>query len=237
MVQLSHAHSNWNHIFMAEILLPLNAKYYCLKYNTGFNPLHDVIWSFMYSVSNTQVAQHGFSTFITAYSGSTWPGLSAGHYICTNPRSNINLISIAFDTTGLYGLSSTTRPGCLIGDVKPNSLCIRNYNQDVLYYETLTDYAWDTEINVIRCRYSNSEMKLYVDHRSLSSTSFNNLATVDLTLNLPYGSSDPLFSGVSYCSPLSTSLSALASMTIYNFHTEGVRGGSSVETIIADPVY
>ena len=192
--------------FPADITLPLSAKYFSLKNTTAYNSNYDIVWSISCQVSSVS-AQYGICTFLTTLST---PPISAlpGQYIGTYIPNNI--ISIAFDTTGLFALSSGIRPGVSLSGVIPFSLVVRNSSYNVIYN---------------------------IDYRKLIDREFTNLATIPLSINIPnINNLDNTYTGFSFCSPISTTVDNTATMLVYNFHTDGVINNTLTETITALPL-
>lgn len=242
---------------MSEILLPASARYYYIvNKNYSYNSNHDIIWSFQYSISgfNEGNSQLGYTTFLTTLS-STTSNISAGQYLCTKQSgasnstvvlsSNsvttvnpFNLITIAFDSTGLFALSSTTRPGLV--SVQPNTLVVRGFNSQILCILPLSSTSFTiapTSAQTIRCIYSNGAQTLEIAYRDANTTIYTTLTTV----SLPYrfintANIDSVSCGISYCSPISSSSLSSCKMLLHNMHIEGVRGNTSVETISVSPL-
>jgi hypothetical protein len=106
-------------MFPSEILLPNDAKYVAFTDSHPFNMNREIIWSFTYSLTGTENA---FSTFLTTVSSITgYPG----HYVGSSTE-NDNILSIGFDTTGLFALSSLNNSGVPLSSIIPNSLIIKN---------------------------------------------------------------------------------------------------------------
>ena len=211
---------------MSEILLPASARYYyIINKDYSYNSNYDIIWSFQYSISgfNEGISQLGYTTFLTTLS-STTANISAGQYLCTKQSgisnstvvlsSNavsavnpFNLVTIAFDSTGLFALSSTTRPG--LTSVQPNSLIVRGFNSQLLCVLPLSGTSFSiapTSTQTIRCIYSDGAQTLEIAYRGTNTTTYTTLTTV----SLPYrfintGNIDSVSCGVSYCPPISSS--------------------------------
>jgi hypothetical protein len=222
--------------FPADIVLPaLSAKYFSFRNNTNkYNSNHDITWSFSYQITNPQNAQYGICTFLTTLSStplSALPGQYLGTYIPNN------LVSVAFDTTGLFALSSTIRPGVNINQRKLNSLVVRNSANNVIYNQSLssTGFAF-SGAQIIRCRLSNASQTLYVDYRPSTVREFISLAVIPIDVNITNTSNiDNVHVGFTFCSPISTTLSSTATMTVYNLHTEGVQLNTLSETVTSAP--
>lgn len=240
--------------FPADITLPANAKYFSFKNTQNkYNPNYDIIWSFMYNVSNVS-SQQGIATFVTPLSV-TPTDVIPGQYLNTKvsettttfkfltgtsilTRNPYNIITVAIDSTGYFALSSAVRPGIGIGSVTSNSLIVRSFNNEILYNQPLpASFNVNNSTNIIRCRLSNPEETLYIDYRTTNTTSFSALATVPLNFRVYNPNNEDLvYTGISFCSPLSTSSTSTASLILYNFHSEGVSNNTQVETITASPL-
>lgn len=242
---------------MSEILLPASARYYYIvNKNYSFNSNYDIVWSFQYSISgfNEGISQLGYTTFLTTLS-STTSQISAGQYLCTKQTeatnsatvlsgvttstvNPFNLVTIAFDTTGLFALSSTTRQG--LTTVQSNTLIVRGFNSQLLCVLPLSSTSFTiapTSTQTIRCIYSNGAQTLEIAYRDSSTTVYTTLTTVSIpyrfinTTNI-----DRVYCGISYCSPISSSSLSSCRMILNNMHIEGVRGNTNVETIEVDPL-
>jgi hypothetical protein len=205
-------------------------------------------------VSNINNAQHGVSTFITPLS--VIPAdVIPGHYLCTKPTESTstlqvlssndtltynpyNIVTIAFDTTGYFALSSPLRNGVESSSLSANTLIVRGVNNDVIYYEQLpSSFSIENQINVIRCRFCNAKETLYIDYRDVSAAQFNLIAEVPLGFKIyNIDNTDLLYTGISFCSPLSTSSTDVASLILYNLHTEGTSNNTTTETLTATPI-
>lgn len=243
---------------MSEILLPLSAKsYYIVNNNYRYNSNYDIIWSFKYSISgyNSISSQLGYTTFLTPLTSTTVTGISAGHYLCTkvsepsntvtilssNQLININpfnIITIAFDTTGMFALSSATRSG-LTSPIS-NTMIIRDITNSIVCVLPLSSTSFSiatSSSQTIRCIYSNGAKTVEVAYKSINDTTYSVLTTV----NLPYriinnNNSDTVCAGISYCSPISSLSGTPCNMLIENMHIEGVRGNTTVETLSFIPL-
>lgn len=242
---------------MSEILLPASARYYyIIDKNYSYNSNYDIIWSFQYSVSgfNQGTSQLGYTTFLTTLS-STTSNISAGQYLCTkqseatnsitvlsgttvSTANPFNLVTVAFDTTGLFALSSTTRPG--LTSVQPNALIVRGFNSQLLHVLPLSSTSFTiapTAAQTIRCIYSNGAQTLEIAYRDSSTTTYTTLATVALPYRfINSGNVDSVSCGISYCSPISSSSLSSCKMLVNNMHIEGVRGNTLVEVLTSAPL-
>ena len=139
------------------------------------------------------------------------------------------LIKVVFDSTGLYGLSGRNgHPGVALKDIKRNSLCIRDYNHDLIYYEYLSAFSptiplTSESLNTVRIRYANLGSKISID-REIDST-YQTLTTINVPLKLEsYSGIDRVFVGYSFCTPISTEWVQLSVSKLFfkDAHIEGL---------------
>ena len=152
------------------------------------------------------------------------------------------LIKVVFDSTGLYGLSGRNgRDGVALKDVKRNSLCIRDYNRDLIYYEYLSAFSptiplTSDSLNTVRIRYANLGSKISID-RKIDST-YQTLTTLDIPFKLEtYNNLENIFVGYSFCTPISTEWVQLSVSKLFfkDVHIEGlVTPQISTENISSD---
>lgn len=205
--------------YPSDVLLPVNAKYFGLidsKYD--FNPHWDITWSFSYALTGIQ---HGFCTFLTTSSTlvSGFPGQYLG-YLTTGTIPNGSL-AIAFDSTGLFALSSSTRTGISVNNVKPNSLIVRIGN-NLIYNEYLSGFNISESsktFKTLRFRLSNGGKKLYIDHKT-DSTEYKNLIFLSLT-SFSISATPFLYPAITYSSPISSNSATPSKFWLKNFHTQG----------------
>ena len=184
------------------------------------------------------------------YSGNT--PLSAylldenGDYILSEDNQRITLegdyneglfgICVAFDTTGLFALSSNSRPGVGLGSIKRNSIIIRDINDNITLYEELSNINTAFTIlsshklyKTMRFKYTNANI-LSIDFKIEGDTEFRKLTSVKVDLNTE---TLPFFRpGFSFCTPISTT-SSLRAATLYlkNFHVQGTEKVTTIETV------
>jgi hypothetical protein len=252
--------------FPSDVTLPATAKYIAfVDEKKSYNPNYDIIWSFQYAISGSNTRECAFATFLTSstppvsaipghylgYSGNV--PLSAflldenGDYILSENNERIILegnsendglvgLCIAFDTTGLFALSSLYRPGVGLNNIKRNSLIIRDINDNITLYEELSniDPAFTILSGVktyktLRFKYTNTD-KLTIDYKTEGSNKFVELTSVQINSNPD--SISFLRPGFSYSSPVSSTLSArTAPLYLKNFHVQGTENLTTVETI------
>lgn len=257
--------------FPSDVVLPANAKYIAfVDEKKDYNPNYDIIWSFQYAITGSSSMECAFATFITAttpdlssipghylgYSGSI--PLSAylldenGDYIISENGEKLVLegngetdslvgLCIAFDTTGLFALSSNTRSGVSLGSIKKNSLIIRDFNDNVTFYEELSNIDPSFTIlssvknyKTLRFKYTNTD-KITIDYKTEGSSTFKELTSININFNpdsLPY-----LRPGFSFSSPVSSSsASKVATLYLKNFHTQGTEKETTSEIVTFNPI-
>jgi hypothetical protein len=252
--------------FPSDVTLPANAKYIAfVDEKKSYNPNYDIIWSFQYAITGSNTRECAFATFLTIStpSVSAIPGhylgyggnvpLSAflldenGDYILSENNERIILegnsendglvgLCIAFDTTGLFALSSLYRPGVGLNSIKRNSLIIRDINDNITLYEELSNIdpaftilSSSKAYKTLRFKYTNTD-KLTIDYKIDGSNTFVELTSVNINTNPD--SISFLRPGFSYSSPVS-STSSLRTTPLYlkNFHVQGTENLTTVETI------
>jgi len=221
--------------FPSDILLSPNAKYFgIIDPKKAYNLNWDVVWSFTYALTGTQ---HGFSSFLTT-SPTITSGLP-GQYLGSD---NLNMIiSIGFDSTGYFALSSPLRSGIPLSSTIPNSIIVRDSNNSVIFNKALssldTSFILSSSIKTyqtLRFRYSNAGKKLSIDFKKLnnkySTLTSLNIANLNITDNLS------VYPGFSFCSPISGLNIGPSTMFIQNFHTQGNTLSSTYETLEMIPL-
>lgn len=216
--------------FPSDVRLPSNAKYVAfVDDKKEFNPNYDIIWSFQYAITGTEA---GFSTFLT----SKTPDLTAipGHYLGYSGNMQTGGICIAFDTTGLFALSSSTRKGVGLNSIKRNSIIIRDNNDNITLYESLSNLnstffitASSKSYKTMRFRYTNTN-KIGIDFKLDNSSAYTELTSITLESN-PENLSD-LVPGFAFSSPVS-SLNTPGGLFLKNFHTQGTDSTETIEIV------
>jgi hypothetical protein len=139
------------------------------------------------------------------------------------------LIKIVFDSSGLYGLSGRDgRDGVALENIKKHSLCVRDYNHDLVYYEHLSALTptiplTSSSLNTVRIRYANLGSKISIDNKIDSI--YQTLTTLDLPFRLKaYSNLDDIFVGYSFCTPISTDQVQLSVSKLFfkDAHIEGL---------------
>jgi len=234
--------------FPASIFLPLDAKFFGLiDPKKIYNSNYDITWSFQYEIGGED-KEHGFCTFLTTTPNLT--SAIPGHYMGflgdaeylldengnftigedgnrilleSSPLTAIDhsgVLSIAFDTTGLFALSSDTFPGVGLSDIRNNSLIIRDNNNKVVFNESLSsiDSSFEMSSNkILRFRYSNTN-KITIDYRFSNDSEYRTLLSTPLEF-YPDAYTD-LYVGVTFCSPVS-SFNSPSTFNIKNLHSQG----------------
>jgi hypothetical protein len=145
-------------------------------------------------------------------------------------------LCIAFDTSGLFALSSSSRPGVGLNNIKRNSLIIRDINDNITLYEELSNIdpaftilSSSKVYKTLRFKYTNTD-KLTIDYKMEGSNTFVELTSVNINSNSD--SISHFCPGFSYCSPVS-SLASIRTANLYlkNFHVQGTENLTTVETI------
>lgn len=240
--------------FPDDILISGNAKYFGFSdQKLQFNTNYDINWSFTYSLSGNE---HGIATFLThKESLSGYPGHYLGYsgsnhlssYL-TNEDDDIlltegndpdrvllesgdavefnGIFCVAFDTTGLFALSGYNRPGVGLGSIKPNSLIIRDSNDELTFYETLSNINSDFSLSsnlssyqTLRFRYSYGGKRFYIDYRNPDSSLEYSLLT-SFSYDFKTINYENCYVGFSFCSPIS-SLETPSTFHLKNFHIQG----------------
>lgn len=235
----------------------------------SYNANYDIVWSFKFRVPLSSIAsanyQYGFTTFLTTISAltGTLPGHYLGDYqypnnlliesglpvvtaddryvmVASSDLLGKNLINIGFDTTGLYGLTGLSgRGGVNYEDIIQNSIIVRNYDEELIYYTSLSNLTQTIPLTsddfiTLRFRYTDLGSKLYIDVNNYN-TEYNNLTCINTGYKIKnYENLDNIKVGVSFCTPISTtdSSSTISEFHLKDFHIEGVVNNSvSTETI------
>lgn len=240
--------------YPSDIFLGSSAKFYAfVDSKIAYNPHWDINWSFEYALSGTQ---HGFATFLTnflpitgfpghylGYSGnahlSSYLTTETDEYILTESGEPLlvesetgigtnGLLAIAFDTTGLFALSSTSRPGVGLGSIRENSLIIRDQIDNVVVNVQLSaistqfrmSSAGGFDYQTLRFRYSQAGNKLSIDYKNTQTVSYQLLTAFYIPLVIPENYPD-VYVGFSFCSPISSNSIVPSNMKLRNFHIQG----------------
>ena len=232
-----------------DILLPPNAKKFgFVDTRYPYNSHWDINWSFSFALTGSE---HGFTTFLTTITevlstdGGQYLGVLPLNYNFPYILSEdgeilldnkyfpilyddpdiipITLLSIAFDTTGKFALSAGGNPGLPIGEIKPNSLTIRDYKSDIIFHAELSSLSTEFFLTsstpvfqTLRFRFANSGNKLSIDYKQ--NTNF--ILLTSIPIRIPVETNDIVYPGFTFCSPIS-SLSEPSTLYLKNFHTQG----------------
>lgn len=255
--------------YPSDISLPTNAKYFAfVDHKLSYNPHWDITWSFTYALSAKEA---GISTFLTNFLPTTgFPGqylgysgnanLSSyitdenGNYILTENGEKLlvegetgigpnGILAIGLDSTGLFALSSSTRGGVGISNIRPYSLIIRNSDDNVVVNTQLS--ALNSEFlllssggfnyQTLRFRYSKAGEKLSIDFKRSSDTKFKLLTSINYSFVYPDNFSD-IRVGFCFCSPISSSSISAGTLKLKNFHTQGNVNDVSHEFTLFTPI-
>lgn len=209
--------------YPTDILLPSVYKSFgIVDTNYEFNQNYDIVWSFTYKLSGFE---HGICTYLT----STGPLTSfPGQYLSYSGNidyDNNGVLAIAFDSTGLFALSSTTRPGVGLGSIKPNSLVVRDGNDNVVLYETLSNISpsfslEDDDFKNIRVIYGRHGNFLSIDYKNEYDNVYLPLTSIEVDLNTDgYGD---LSVGFSFNSPISSASETPSILHLKRIHVQGI---------------
>lgn len=229
-----------------SVLLPIDAKYaFFIDNKQAFHHEWNVNWSFTFKLDDPKniiiyltdeydnniltesgepialdlpSGEYGFCTFLTKTP--TISSFMLGHYMgfFKNLSAVNGEVAIAFDTTGLFALSSTNYPyGVTKNDVKTNSLIIRD-RTGVVYNESLPTFqlASNTE-RTFRFRYVNKN-EVVVEYKE-GSGFYIELVRTSINTNL--SGDDKLYPAFFYSSPLSSLESSTSTLYMKNFHVQG----------------
>lgn len=246
--------------FPDDILLPNDAKYFgFIDYKNSYNSEYDITWSFSYSLSGHE---HGFGTFLTNQSVlSGIPGhymgvsgtLALSSYIQDENRDNIltedssrlltetsegsdynHCLSIVFDSSGYYGLSSISRDGLPLSLLQKDVLCIRDSVNSLVVYEQLSNLNPDFQFSntnldsyeTLRFRYANASKKLTIDFKNDIHNKYTTLTSISVDLKASsYGN---VYPGFTFCSPISSNDETPSTLKLKNFHSQGVSDDTTV---------
>lgn len=154
------------------------------------------------------------------------------------------LIKVVFDSTGLYGLSGRDgRSGVGEHQIKKNSISIRDYFHDLVFYEHLSAFSptfslTSDEFQTLRVRYANLGTKISIDKKV--DTKYQTLTTIELPFRLKeFNNLDNVFVGYSFSTPISTQTPVLSvgDFFLKNAHIEGLETSEVLtQTITSAPL-
>lgn len=253
--------------FPPDILLPPNAKYFGFvdpKY--AYNAHWDINWSFTYSLVGTE---HLICTFLTTspqlsasfpgqyggYMGANYASFlltESGDYVVTEDNERIllegsslssgefpGILAIAFDSTGLFALSSNNNPGVGLSQIHKNALVIRDNRNEVIFNAPLSALSNEFYLassikapKTLRFRYANGN-KISIDYK-IGTNDFILLTAVESRFELEYY--DNVYAGWSYTSPVSSASIQPSTLYLKNFHTQGNLNPPSTEETSFSPL-
>jgi len=219
-----------------DIFLPADAKYNgFVQTDKPLNLNWEVTWSFTFALTGVE---HGFCSFLTPNPALTFanPGQYMGYLGNTGGFSQVGLFSVAFDTTGLFALSSTSNDGVKLSACKPNSLVIRDYTNKVIFNAQLSSLSTEFILTssekvyqTLRFRLTSGGKKLYVDFKSDNSL-YIPLTSVSLS-GYTLSANSIVYAGFAFCSPISSTSTDVSTMFMTNFNVEGLSATPTTETI------
>ena len=211
-------------MYPSDVLLPVNAKYYgFIDTKRPFNIHHDIIWCFSFALTGNE---HGFTTFLTTTPSTT--GGIPGHrlsYLGNSAYDTTGFLGIAFDSTGLFALSTNDYDGVSINNCAPNSIIIRDYEDRLVYNAPLSNLSTNffltsttKNYQTLRFRVCNAGKSIYIDRLA-------NGAYVNLNKTIIPGFSatnSNVYVGFSYSSPISSASATPSTLFLNNFHVQGL---------------
>lgn len=254
--------------YPSDVLLPINSKFYgFVDPKIAYNAHWDISWSFTFALTGSE---HAFCTYLTTnpYPNNKIPGQYLGYLgsnsfilnenndiimsennedILYDDSSNSStyekngIISIAFDTTGFFALSSQDNVGVGMSNTKKNSLIVRDFDNNVIFNQSLSSLDPSFVISstnklyqTLRFRFSNSGKMLYIDKKT-ENVDYIELASIPIKYNVDLIST--LYPAFTFCSPISSNSIQPSTLFLRNFHTSGCINGPTYETIPCDELY
>jgi hypothetical protein len=255
--------------YPSDVLLPVNPKFYgFVDKKIPYNPHWDISWSFAFALTGTQ---HAFCTYLTTnpsvsggipgqylgYLGSSEFILDeTGDFIQSEDGQNIiyddstssitqynqnGILSIAFDSTGFFALSSRDNTGLSLDKIKKNSLIVRDSGNNIIFNETLssldTSFFLSSAIKsyqTLRFRFSNAGKMLYIDKKT-EMVDYKTLASIPISYNVNFIPS--LYPAFTFCSPVSSNSITPSTLFLKNFHTQGCNYNPTYETVPCVELY
>lgn len=226
--------------YPTDVFLLSSAKYIgFVDDKISYNSNWDVVWSFSYALTGSQ---HGFCTFLTTNPSLTGgiPGQYLGYLGSLSGYSTNGVFSITFDSTGYFALSSGGNSGISRSNSIPNSLIIRDSSNTVVYNQALSSldpefYLTETPktYKTLRFRFSNGGKILYIDWKKYK-TNYKNLLTLPISFDIE--SNATLYTGFTFCSPISSKTITPSTLFLQNFHTQGCVENPSYEVLPCNPL-
>ena len=161
------------------------------------------------------------------------------------------LVKVAFDSTGLYGLTGRDdRPGVNTNKVLRESLVVRDFQHNLLAYNhlssistTFSTISTDT-YRTLRFRYVNLGRTLYIDTYESDTTTYTLLTAIQLGSRYSTLSNiENIYCGFSFSTPISANYAASAEaydlsakdFFLRNFHVEGYEGSEVLTETVLTP--
>lgn len=152
------------------------------------------------------------------------------------------IMAVAFDSTGFFALSDEQSdfPGVGFDSVVKNSLIIRDQFNQVIFNVALSTLnpnfilfsSTQKYYQTIRVRLINAATSLVVEFKPENDSSFQLLASISMTpAFIPYLSGRNLYTGFSYCSPLSSLTIDPSTLFLKNFSVQAISGATTFEII------
>jgi hypothetical protein len=227
--------------YPADVLLPLDAKYYGFVDNTkSLNNNWDIVWSFSYALTGME---HAFCTFLTTTASliSAIPGHYLG-YLKDSTGNTSGSLAIAFDSTGYFALSNSTNPGLAPSAKTPNSLIIRDPNNTVVTNEELSNLNTSfflassaKSFQTLRFRLTNAGRMLRIDFKT-DNSSYSPIISKSLT-GFDVDINKYMYVGLTFCSPISSDNITPSTFYLKNFTVEGLSAEETQETVPFESIY
>jgi hypothetical protein len=222
-----------------NILLPPNAKSFGLiDTNYPYNSHWDMTWSYTFLLTGVE---HAISNFL--YHPNPLIETYPGQYIhCMGSADSgttivpIGVITIAFDTTGLFALSTNKIPGVGMSKISKDSLIIRDSSNNVIINKQLSSLGFnihETSPQTLRFRIANAGTKLYIDHKLEVENDYKLLESVNISIDIT--THPNLYPGFSFCSPIS-SMNIPSTLFFKNYHTQGNISPPTYEVVPYTPL-
>ena len=158
----------------------------------------------------------------------------------TDGTGTSGILAIAFDSTGLFALSTTDNSGVGMSNVIPNSLIVRDSNDKVVCNVALSSLdtsfflaSSNKSYQTLRFRLASAGRKLFIDYKT-ENTKYKPLTSLDVSIS-PL-SHPVLYPGFTFCSPISSSSIMPSTIFLKNFHVQGNTNPPTLETTPMTPL-
>lgn len=154
-------------------------------------------------------------------------------------------LAIAFDSTGFFGLSTATIPGVAFDNVKKNSLIVRDDSNALLFYQSLSSLSTkfflsssNKNYQTLRFRYTNNGRRLYIDFKT-DNSEFETLTSLNVFNfnNQNINPQSPIYTGLTFCSPISSSNLEPSTLFLKNFNYNGLSAEPTYDVVPVEPIY